>query len=232
MKTIFKKSYVLSLIILSFSFVFTLLSPSSTSAFTGRTGSDCGNFLGLTSWDCNVDITNEDTLKSGIWQIAANVATDITVIAAYLVLGYVIYGGYLYVFSGGDPSKVATGKKALSQAFIGLAIVMLAYIIMSSIRFALLGAGGTFDCDPLAGTNCANPTDIVASAIQWVITMGGVVAVIFVIYGGISYVTSAGDPNKLQKSKNMVTYALIGLAIVVLSQIITAFVTGLINNAI
>ena len=38
-------------------------------------------------------------------------------------------------------------------------------------------------------------------------------------------------PNKLQKAKNTITYALIGLAIVVLSLIISSFVTGIINQA-
>lgn len=232
MKTIFKKISTIGTIILILSFFFSLLLPTPTNAFDGRTGSACGNFLGFTSWDCGVKINNEKTLKTGILQIAANVATDASVLAAYLVLGYTIYGGYLYMFSGGDTNKVAAGKKTLSQAFIGLAITMSAYVIMSSLRFAMLGAGGTFNCDIDTGANCANPTDVVNSMVQWVIAMGGVISVIFIIYGGIGYVTSAGDANKLQKSKNAITYALIGLAIVALAEIITAFVTGLIKNAI
>ena len=107
------------------------LNPHQTSAVTidARSGDNCGGFLGFVSWDCGIknDISNEDDLKSETWKIAANIAADITVLAAYLVLGYVIYGGYLYTFSSGDPGKIATGKKTLSQAFIGLAIVMLAY---------------------------------------------------------------------------------------------------------
>ena len=190
-------------------------------------------FLGLVSWDCGVKVTNkEDSLKDGILTIVSNVATDITIIAAYLVLGYVIYGGYLYIFSYGDPGKVATGKKTLTQAFIGLAIVMSAYLIMSTIRFALLGASGKFNCDFMgSGENCVDANSVITSAIQWAIGIGGAVAAIFVVYGGVSYVTSAGDPNKLQKAKQAIIYALIGLAIVALAEAITAFISSMIRDA-
>ncbi len=204
-------------------------SSSSTGGFTGRTGSKCPSFLGFTSWDCGVNITDQDSLKTGIWQIVANVATDITVAAAYLVIGYVIYGGYLYTFSGGDPGKVATGRKTLAQAFIGLAIVMFANIIMNFIRIALLnGDNALRDC---VNNQCVDPGEMITSTIQWAIGVAGVVSAIFVVYGGISYTTSAGDPSKLQKAKQMITYALIGLAVVALAEIITAFVSGIIRDA-
>lgn len=242
MKNFLKKILTVSVIIFAISSVFTFLSPDSgyaASGFKGRTGNSC-NFLGFTSWDCGVNIKSEATLKKGIWQIAANVATDITVAAAYLVLGYVIYGGYLYIFSGGDPGKVATGKKALYQAFLGLAIVMLAYTIMSTIRFALLGANGNLgSCVEVAadgtvdntGASCVNATTAISGAISWFIGIAGIVSAIFVVYGGISYSTSAGDAGKLQKAKQMITYALIGLAIVALAEVITAFVTNIIQNS-
>ncbi|MBQ3464723.1 hypothetical protein IJH15_00665 [Candidatus Saccharibacteria bacterium] len=208
-------------------------SGSSTSPTTSsfRSGSSCPSFLGLTSWDCGV-ISNpgsEGDLKNGILQIAANVAVDITVIAAYLVLGYVIYGGYLYMFSSGDAGKVANGKKTIVHAFIGLAIVMSAYIIMGAIRTVLVG-GQFKDCLASEGA-CANPTTLVSSMISWVIGMAGVISAIFLVYGGISYITSAGDANKLQKAKNTIMYALIGMAIVALSSVITAFVSNTIKDA-
>lgn len=43
--------------------------------------------------------------------------------------------------------------------------------------------------------------------------------------------TSAGDSQKAQKARQTILYALIGLAIVALAEIITAFVTNMINDA-
>lgn len=228
------KKILAPLIISIVAFSSLLLIPSSAYAdalFKGRTGSACGGFLGLTSWDCGVNISDQESLKAGIWTIAANILTDITVIAAYLVLGYVIYGGYQYTMSGGDPGKVANGKKTLSQAFIGLAIVMSANIIMTTIRFALLGGSGALNCNLETGANCVDPNTMVTNAIQWVIGIVGIVAAVFVVYGGISYTTSAGDPGKLQKAKQTILYAIIGLIIVALAEIITAFVSNMIREA-
>ncbi len=229
----FKKPLLMLSITLAVSLFFAPTQVSLAYSGRGTPGNEeaCPIFLGLTSWDCGVDITDEASLKSGIWTIAANVATDITVIAAYLVLGYVIYGGYLYMLSNGDPGKVATGKKAIIHAFIGLAIVMSAYIILNAIRIALIGNSSFSQCDLATGTGCVDANDLVTSAIQWIIGIAGVVAVIFVVYGGISYTTSSGDPSKLQKAKQTILYALIGLIVVALSELITAFVSNTIRNA-
>lgn len=198
----------------------------------GGVGACANGFLGFVPWDCNVSkITNEDSLKNGVWQIAANVATDIAVAATYLVLGYVIYGGYLYIFSDGDPGKTAAAKKTLSQAFIGLAITMSANLIMSTIRFAIFGANGAFTDKCLSGGGCVSAPDLVNNMVNWFIGVAGAVALIFMVYGGIMYMTSNGDPNKTQKAKNMIMYAVIGLIIVGLSTVITGFVTRMIKNA-
>ena len=214
-------------------FIATLSTASIASSQSVSAASYVGNcrnnFLGLTSWDCGVNINSAETIKSGVWTIAANVLTDITVIAAYLVLGYVIYGGYLYIMSSGEPAKIAAGKKTLVHAFIGLAIVMLAHIVVNSIRIAL-GADFTADC--ARTPDCVNDAGgMVTSAIQWVIAMAGIVCVVFIVYGGVGYITSSGDPNKLQKAKQSILYACFGLIIVALAEIITAFVSSTINNA-
>ena len=198
-------------------------SPTQSGGFHG----ECRSLLGLDSWDCNVDITNEETLKSSIWTIVANILKDITVIAAYLILGYVIYGGYQYIFSGGDPNKTASGKKTLTNGFIGLAIVLTSNILISAIRIAL-SADFTKDC---ISNSCVDPTNMVSNAIQWIIGICGIVAAVFIVYGGILYITSSGDPNKTQRAKQTIIYALIGLAIVALAEIITAFVSTVINNS-
>ncbi len=199
------------------------------------TGPNCRYFLGLTSWDCGVtNPNNEESLTSNIWTIAVNILTDISVIAAYLVIRYVIYGGYLYMFSSGEAVKVSAGKKTLTHAFIGLAIVVLASIILGSIRVALIGNKSFENCvsSTAQAASCMNssPEALVTNLISWVIGIAGAVAAIFLVVGGVGYVTSAGDANKLQKAKNTITYALIGLAIVGLSEIIVSVVSGIINS--
>jgi len=52
----------------------------------------------------------------------------------------------------------------------------------------------------------------------------GIAAVIMLIIGGFRYVTSAGNQETVKAAKNTILYALIGLVIVALAQLIVNFV--------
>ena len=52
----------------------------------------------------------------------------------------------------------------------------------------------------------------------------GIIAVVMVILGGISYATSQGDPGKVKKGKDTILYGIIGLVIVIMAFAITQFV--------
>ena len=54
----------------------------------------------------------------------------------------------------------------------------------------------------------------------------GVVAVIMIVVGGLKYITSGGDSNNVTSAKNTILYAIIGLVVVALAQIIVRFVLG------
>ena len=242
MKTFLKKSLILLAIIFSTTIVTNLSAVTSAYAADTREMGSCEKLLGLQSWDCGVakDTSGwqgNENLTKNIWTIVANISNNILVIAAYLVLGYVIYGGYLYLLAGGDSGKVANGKKTLIHAFTGLAIVMLAKIIVSTIHVALLGSAGAFsgECAVAAdNTNCLGVTGantLVTNLIQWTIGIAGLVAAGFIVIGAIGYITASGDSAKLQKAKNTIIYALIGLAIVGLAEVITGFVSSSIRDA-
>ena len=225
MKSFLKKLIVFIGIIGAISTTINLTTPSSASAFS------CRYILGMTSWDCNVtDINSQESLTSNMVQIATNILSDVSVLASYLVIGYVMWGGYLYMFSSGDPGKAAAGKKTLLHAFIGLAICISAYTIFSAIRIALTGGKDMGSCANLA-SSCVTPDRMVVNLIQWVAGVAGVVSAIFLVVGGWGYITAAGDPGKLQKAKSTILYALIGLGIVAAAQVITAFVSSTIRNA-
>ncbi|MDO4612077.1 MAG: pilin [Candidatus Saccharibacteria bacterium] len=214
--------------------------PSTDDPVTDR--SSCRTFLGMYSWDCGLTTTtgaggkptividSTDALKGGILIIISNVLIDLSIIATYIVVGYVIYGGYMYIFANGDMNKVMGGKKTLTRAFIGLAVVACTNIILNTIRFAFMGQNGAFPQN-CAEAECVSSNDLIRNALGWIIGISGAIAAIFLVVGGIGYATSAGDSAKLQKAKNTIIYSLIGIAIVGLSQIATNFVIGIVNTA-
>ncbi|MGK2896505.1 MAG: Mbov_0395 family pilin-like conjugal transfer protein [Candidatus Saccharimonadales bacterium] len=56
--------------------------------------------------------------------------------------------------------------------------------------------------------------------------LGGVICVIIIIFSGILYTISQGDPGKIQTAKNAILYAVVGLIIIILAFAITRFVIG------
>jgi cytochrome bd-type quinol oxidase subunit 2 len=52
----------------------------------------------------------------------------------------------------------------------------------------------------------------------------GVVSVIMIIIGGLKYITSGGEGSNITGAKNTIMYAIIGLVVVALAQVIVRFV--------
>jgi len=65
---------------------------------------------------------------------------------------------------------------------------------------------------------------LIASIIRIALSVLGIIFVILIIYAGLTWMTSAGNEEKITKAKNVMTAAIIGLAIVLLAYAITTFV--------
>ena len=69
------------------------------------------------------------------------------------------------------------------------------------------------------------------NAFNWAYTVAGLVAVAFIIYGGIKYVISQGDPGKTRSATQTIIYAVVGLIVVLMAAAITSLVTGSVSGA-
>lgn len=70
---------------------------------------------------------------------------------------------------------------------------------------------------------------LIQTIISWALTFAGVVAVILIIFSGIKFITSGGDPKQVEGAKKTLTYAIAGLVLVLLSFTIInliAYATG------
>lgn len=85
-------------------------------------------------------------------------------------------------------------------------------------------------CDQSAG-NGDSATKLVKQVINIISLLVGAVAVIMLIFGGFRYVTSGGKQESVTSAKNTIIYAIIGLVIVALAQIIVQFVLNKTNEA-
>jgi len=68
---------------------------------------------------------------------------------------------------------------------------------------------------PETATPFPNLGDFLASMIQVILIVAGLMVLFMIIWGGIQYVTSGGDKEQAQAAQQRITAALAGLAIVV-----------------
>lgn len=76
--------------------------------------------------------------------------------------------------------------------------------------------------DELAGPNSLG--DIIKILLNTAISLGGVVAVAFLIVNGFKYMTSSGDTAKTEEAQKGIGNAVIGLIIVLVAAVIVNFV--------
>ncbi len=60
----------------------------------------------------------------------------------------------------------------------------------------------------------------IRSVVNSILTLVGIIAVIFVIIGGVRYITSQGDESAAAQAKLTVIYAVLGIVIVILSSVL------------
>lgn len=70
----------------------------------------------------------------------------------------------------------------------------------------------------------SNPQVIVGNLIRAILGITGSLALLVFIYGGFSWVTSAGSADKIQKGKDMMFWAAVGLAVIFFSYALVLFV--------
>lgn len=110
--------------------------------------------------------------------------------------------------------------------------------------FALMiGAISLFSALPVATGAILNPGDspgavseatggetsvrsLVLTIVNYFLGFLGLLAVIMIIYGGVTYVISAGNDEAIGNAKKIIMYALIGIIIILLSFVVVRAILG------
>lgn len=94
----------------------------------------------------------------------------------------------------------------------------------SNYADTLEGCAGFENTD--SGLNKNNLTTTINTIINVIIGVVGFVAVVMMIVGGISFITSQGDSAKVTKARNTILYGVVGLVVALLAFAIVNFVLG------
>jgi hypothetical protein len=84
----------------------------------------------------------------------------------------------------------------------------------------------------IAGNDATSKiNNIVHTIVNLLSAVVGIVAVIMIIVGGFRYITSGGNDTSVTSAKNTILYAVIGLVVVALAQLIVRFTLSKLTNS-
>jgi hypothetical protein len=95
----------------------------------------------------------------------------------------------------------------------------------SSSDYVLNGVGEAGG--PCSGEGVNNVLKTIVNILSFIV---GVAAIIVIILSGFRYITSGGDSNKVGAAKNALIYALVGLVIAALAQLLVQLVLNRASN--
>lgn len=132
--------------------------------------------------------------------------------------------------------NLVVGFAASLAMMLGL-MVPLASAQTDQIQSGLCSGANLQFTDSPNVSSCAGETDattkinnIIHTIVNLLSVLVGIVAVVMIIIGGLRYITSGGNDTSVTGAKNTILYAIVGLVVVALAQIIVHFTLSKLSN--
>lgn len=107
-------------------------------------------FFGLDPWyaalECDgngeISVNNfkEGAITGTVLKVVGVVVKDLLFFAGMAAVVLVVYGGFQFVTSAGNPGGIEKAKKTIEAALVGLVIAVLAYAIATTVMKIVTGA--------------------------------------------------------------------------------------------
>lgn len=136
-------------------------------------------------------------------------------IIVILAIIFIIIGALLYITSSGDETQISRAKSAITAAMIGLALGIAAPSFLKEIAQVL---GWTTVDSAIAQADTL--TAVSVKVLNFLLSIIGVIAIIMLVIGGMTYLTAAGDEGKAEVGKRITTYAIVGIAVALAALVI------------
>ena len=127
-------------------------------------------------------------------------------------------------------------KKYQSYAYCSVALVITVITAPSQVSAGINNSDLSNNLIPIiipkAGTNGTDIlTNTAVTVINLILLIAGILAVIYLIYAGVLYITAGGDTGKADKGRTGIVNAIIGLVIISAAYLLVRFVGGAISGA-
>ena len=215
---------------------------TSTTDSTGIVTTGLGDNSDLTApSDVDVRTTLVKSTVTNIKGILSKVGTPIMALLAALAIVFLTIAGMKYITSGGDTAKAEVAKKAILYSVYGIVIAIISvYVVRTTINEILTMVGKTrisADTEATLGATAGNATGATATLngvmhyawqiIHILMMWSQAVAVVYILLGAFFYITSGGDDAKAENGKKTITWAVIGMILVITADYLLQLYTGI-----
>ncbi len=160
----------------------------------------------------DVNWTDINTIKI----LAVNIINFLLAVVATVAVLFMVIGGIKYITSAGNPDGIESAKNTILYSVIGTIFSIMAFAAVTFISSKL----------PTPSSMGPQPSVklVIANLINGLLAIAGTIAVLFLIIGGFQYITSTGNPDAIERAKNTILYAIIGLLACILSYAVINFI--------
>ena len=78
--------------------------------------------------------------------------------------------------------------------------------------------------NPTGANQLCELEDVLANIIQVSVSLAAIALFVMLVFGGIRYLTSGGDPKSTQQAKSTLTYAIAGFALLIVAWFVLLFI--------
>lgn len=151
-------------------------------------------------------------------QVLGSILGTLRGIIVILALVFIVIGAVLYITSAGNEGQMTLAKGAITAALIGLALGIAAPSFLKEIG-NVLGWNGV---NAGAAANALTLSQIARNVLNFLLSIVGILGIIMLVIGGIMYLTAAGNEDRIDSGKKIVTYSIIGIIVALASLVIVA----------
>lgn len=105
-------------------------------------------------------------------------------------------------------------------------LTLVAVSLLATPTFALAASGFEFTGKFSGLQTGSDLVGAIVDIVNVLLTLAAVIAIIFVIIGGVRYITSQGDEDAALLAKNTIIYSILGVVVIALSAVIINFLLG------
>lgn len=224
---LYKNIKLLGFLLLTTSYL--LLTTNVFAQSSGITIPDYGNFPGFPS--LRPEFKDLGSLISAFLNLAF-------IIASFLSFFWLIWGAFEYLFSGGDKQRLGKARARITWAIVGLLILSVSFLLSQYVE-QILKPRKPSPISLVQTAYAAEPINIgqaydfghvntladgVALLVVPAFSIAAIGVVFYFLFAAFKIITAAGNKDAITSAQQMITHAVIGFVLLMLSFVILQFV--------